>query len=690
MGRYRIVGLPRAEKGLEVLTGDSRGKANVEAEKNETIVTTDGFSNKKQMAAIGGEKHSNGGTPLQAKEGSIIFSDSLKIKDPLILKFFNEDGKKAKTFADVSKKYDITELNKKRENPNNDKITNRSLDKSLKDSNFKLSALFTVQEFHEDKGAPSEGSSHFDQFMERMGLTPDDLFGTKDTPNTKQQEESTMRRGGMVSFSQLPKAVDGVKVGRAPRTFENAEDETPDYQFHKEVKKPPYQMKEAYGPAGVRLLNPHLKDYGIAELPENATEKQIKDKMDEVQKVALRDKNSFVQDYIFNVDKDPTKSQQPSNEYQALLKKKGVPLLKGQTVYTNEQLKEAYDNKTITQEDFDAGFNDKQWYYRMVTSDQEEVTKNQYEKMRPEIEKGVDVNGVKYVHLGDGAYRAYKIKEDGSIVEVTADPAIVDKVYEWDVKHIEDVPEDERNMDFLWSNKRSLNQARKNRNNIPYLRPLTSVADTTYTDQAYYNPDQAINAIASMTGAQGDKLAMFAPQQQQTANFLAGQQFDLMAKVIGDYADKNVDAYNREKAFNTQIANSASERLAGAVQDHHNKTTMLKQEYSNAYQKADNNVAANEIAMWEERANRLNLEATIGEQFAKDPNTGIHKFIKGRDMVADKTPTKTVADYYNDLKTELPPGTSDDVVAKLAMAHYSGKYEVQPTDPPVNEKNYQS
>ena len=102
--RYQIESAP----GMHTTQGVDRKLANVEAEKGETMLTTDGVSNEKILVGIGGEKHGNGGTPLNAPEGTAIFSDSLKIKDPIILKFFNENGKKPKTFAQLSKKYDVT------------------------------------------------------------------------------------------------------------------------------------------------------------------------------------------------------------------------------------------------------------------------------------------------------------------------------------------------------------------------------------------------------------------------------------------------------------------------------------------------------------------------------------------------------------------------------------------------------
>jgi hypothetical protein len=377
-------------------------------------------------------------------------------------------------------------------------------------------------------------------------------------------------------------------------------------------------------------------------------------------------------------DEGTTKSHRPNKKLQGMMSihKDKFPPTGDDGTYTNDDLKKMMANDLITTDNISDAYQDGKWWYRMVNSDITDISKTEMDKLTAteQYKNAPEQGGLKYIHQGDGYYKAYKTKEDGTVVEVEADPAVVDELYKWDIEPMEVTPETEKNMDFLWSNKRALKQARKNKRNIPYLEPFTATPDTNYVQQAYYNPDQAINAIQSMVNTQGTKQAMFAPQQQQTANFLAGQQFDLMGKVIGQYEDKNVDAFNREQTMNTQIANRAAERLASAITGHHDKTTTMTA--------ADNNIAENEIAMWQERADRLNMEGTIGEQYAVDPNTGLIDFQKGKDFAPTNAPNKTVMDTYNEYLEMAPPGTDPDVIASLAKAHHSGKYDVQPTVTP--------
>lgn len=64
-----------------------RGMANLEAEKGEVAMTDLGNTGMMGLYNIGGERHSNGGTPLNLDPGSFIYSDTkkMKIKDPEFL-----------------------------------------------------------------------------------------------------------------------------------------------------------------------------------------------------------------------------------------------------------------------------------------------------------------------------------------------------------------------------------------------------------------------------------------------------------------------------------------------------------------------------------------------------------------------------------------------------------------------------
>ena len=670
--QFRIDSVPEEEStSMKTTQSVPREEANVEAEKGETMVTTDGVSNQKKIVAIGGEKHSNGGTPLNVEDGTIIYSDNLKVKDPLVLKFFNESGKKQKTFAELSKKYDITKWQKELENPDNDKITNASLEKNVNDGNFKLSALFAIQEFHEKKGAPEEHSSHFEPFMERMGIKYDQLFGTEGQEG-EEQEPLLARDGMQVSFDELPSMDGGGAAGH-------------EHPHNYSPGSTRYAREDRYKQPGWEWQNNLRSNLGLDPLHKNAigNAAAMNEGASELQEwFGEEENNDLMLDFAFNT------SQRPTNKTQKKLKARGFKPADG-TDFTNEELKTLFDSGDIDNKFIADGLQDDLWTERGAYDVITDVDQKTYDAKQIELkERGIDgPDGFKYLDMGDGKYEAYRINPDGSIEQVEPNPKVIDGSYKWDLNRSIDTKPRERNMDFRWDHKRATAQARKNKNKISRLSPFTPIEEATYADQIYYSPDQAIASMQSMVDNAGNKQAMFAPQQQQVSNFLAGQQFEMMGKIIGQYEDKNVAAYNRESITNTNIANRSAQRLAQAIGSHHDKTTILKQEFQNAKTNADNNIAENEIAMWNERRNRLNLESTIGEQYATDPNTGLHTFQRGKDYApVNETSDRAVA-MIDDLKKKYPD-MDDREIVKVAQLALNGKYEV--TNEPYNRDNYNS
>ena len=670
--QFRIDSVPEEEStSMNTTQGVPRDEANVEAEKGETMVTTDGVSNQNKIVAIGGEKHSDGGTPLNVEEGTIIYSDNLKVKDPLLLKFFNESGKKQKTFAELSKKYDITKWQKELENPDNDRITNTSLEKNVDDGNFKLSALFAIQEFHEKKGSPEEHSKHFEPFMERMGINYDQLFGTEGQEG-EDTEPLLAKNGIEVGFDELPEMDGGGVAGHG----HNADGS------HFKAGSTRYAYKDRYKQKGWDWQNEIRKGLNLEPLDKSAigNSDAMKKGAEELQLwFGEKENEELALDFAFK------QSDRPTNKTQGLIKGLGYTPANG-VDFTNEEMLDLYLDDKIKASLIIDGLQDGKWTERGAYDKIKDVDQKTYDSKQKDLaERGIDgPDGLKYLFMGDGLYEAYRVNPDGSIERVEPNAKVIDGSYNWDNKRSIDAAPKERNMDYRWDHKRATAQAIKNKRKIPRLSPFTPIEETTYADQIYYNPDQAISSMQSMVDNAGTKNAMFAPQQQQTANFLANQQFEMMGKLIGQYEDKNVAAYNRERLTNTNIANRSSQRLAQAISGHHDKSTILKQEYANARTIADNNIAENEIAMWNERRNRLNLESTIGEQYATDPNTGLHTFQRGKDYAPDNTnASKQISDMVANIKRRFPD-MEDRAVVDLAKSAMSGNYDV--TIP--NEDNY--
>jgi hypothetical protein len=188
-----------AAPNLEVnktLQGVDPELANLEAEKGETVVTNLNKDGIPEHYKIGGDRHSEGGTPLNLPPNSFIFSrdPKLKVKDPNIQKDFGMTEKKSGyTFAQMAKKYDI---NKYREQlqKNPDKIQADSAEAMIANYNLKLGKLALVQESL--KGFPQGIPQIAMPYLIMSGINPEEMAGTKAAPD----QQNASAKFGMETY----------------------------------------------------------------------------------------------------------------------------------------------------------------------------------------------------------------------------------------------------------------------------------------------------------------------------------------------------------------------------------------------------------------------------------------------------------------------------------------------------------
>jgi len=170
-GINRGIAEPSVRKTIEPV---ERSKANLEAEKGETVFTYD-ESGIPLFYTVGGERHFNGGTPLNLPDDSFIFSDtkSMKISDPQILKMFSKP-KGSYTPAELSKVYDINIYRKILQDPNSDNIMRKTAEMMIKNYVIKLGALALAQE--SKKGFPQGMPKIAKPYMESQGISEKDLI----------------------------------------------------------------------------------------------------------------------------------------------------------------------------------------------------------------------------------------------------------------------------------------------------------------------------------------------------------------------------------------------------------------------------------------------------------------------------------------------------------------------------------
>lgn len=150
---------------MDKLKPTNRDKANVEAEKGETVVTKFFQDLFPEHYEIDGKKHKDGGTPLSLPQGSFIFSDApeMKIKDKNVLDYLGE--KKAKTIAEIAKKYDLNKFKKILTDKNVSPIDRNSALVGMSNNLEKLGFLALYQEMM--KGLPDGVPEISQEFLKK-------------------------------------------------------------------------------------------------------------------------------------------------------------------------------------------------------------------------------------------------------------------------------------------------------------------------------------------------------------------------------------------------------------------------------------------------------------------------------------------------------------------------------------------
>ena len=151
-----------------------REYANIEAEGGETIVIP-GDNGMNQHFNIEGNRHTNGGVPLNVPEESFVFSDTKKMKlGGSVLKLFGKSEKSSKKFtpADLAKQYDLNKYTSVLEDPNADALKKRTAELMIQNYNKKLAQLALVQEGKKGypQGIPKIAQEYFSKMTQASDI----------------------------------------------------------------------------------------------------------------------------------------------------------------------------------------------------------------------------------------------------------------------------------------------------------------------------------------------------------------------------------------------------------------------------------------------------------------------------------------------------------------------------------------
>ena len=149
MGRPGSQSVIYAKDGAEIRTGTSSGAEEAELERGEMFMLPN-----LDTYLVGGKKHSQGGEDFVLPEGTIVFSDYLKVPGV------------GKTFSQEAKKYDITKYKETLDNPHA-KAVDRTTAEVMMDRNMKkLQQLFQIQQ-----AMNGNSNGEFKEQEKRVGQT---------------------------------------------------------------------------------------------------------------------------------------------------------------------------------------------------------------------------------------------------------------------------------------------------------------------------------------------------------------------------------------------------------------------------------------------------------------------------------------------------------------------------------------
>lgn len=177
-----------------------RDQANIEAEGGETALIPDneGYTHKK----IKGNRHTEGGVPLNVPEGTFIYSDTKKMKlGGPVLKMFGKSEKSTKKFtpADLAKQYNLDKYRAILNDPKSDPIAKRTAELMLQNYDKKLAQLALVQEGKKGfpQGIPQVAQNYYNQMVEASGKQNEDIEGTQEDRQELQEETQPQAMYGM-------------------------------------------------------------------------------------------------------------------------------------------------------------------------------------------------------------------------------------------------------------------------------------------------------------------------------------------------------------------------------------------------------------------------------------------------------------------------------------------------------------
>lgn len=694
MAKFTVVGLPQQQPNVnskdaavkKILQPVDRSKANLEAEKGETVFTkmsdTDNYP---EFYEIGGKPHSEGGTPLNLPTGdpesgkgaSFIFSKKLTEKDPSTLEFFGMNSKRKVSYADISKKW-LDVINSSKEvlkNENSDKISINSAKKNMDSAVVKLSALALKQEA--SKGMPNGASAMFQPFLEKIGANMESILMPQQNPSPT-EEEPTMALGGSAfdkyPFPKFDKAGPVTKAA-----FNKQSDDEIKKYFNDNVEIANHYAyltnlvnNDAFVDQLVAQANKLAQDPSVSS---EAVRKNYKElTKDEVKKHFLNSNLRALSLQAHGIDNIPTNAQGKQHEAinQKLKDLKLDDLLIDPANVWKEQAGRSGMLSLIETKD---AYKDK---FGDVLNPSFYINKGKADEKYRDIHN-IAISKIDGV-IGD-TYAKETFGYKPAVVNDKDNPkdgeSTVDKGA---VKKLADDKSIQAPYGFRQEDINALNRAVGARVNVKKYMPWSVTPTMEAPEGVYIDPKANINAINAQANQALQSQQAYGDAQSATANAIAinASAMGQANQAMNQMADQNVNISNSINSARAQILNQRNGLEAQNAQQNYDKTVVANQQYDNAINTAKDRITALMNQTLTNASNIYNLNQTQ-DNFYKDALTGKVSMLKGREL-------KNVGDdiKYADLykKNMDIPGMTPEIAHKAAVGELTGKWVIEKNEDP--------
>lgn len=617
--------------------------ANIEAERGETIIQP-GDNGVLNMFKIGGKRHYEGGTPLQASPNDFIFSDTkdMKIKDPAILESFGMKYKKGGfTPAAISKKFNLNDPNiqKSLSDPNADTIQKASAERMYDNYLSQLGKLALVQEGR--KGFPQGAPGISMPYMQKVGMDPSMFMPDVMTPQDASMQMGKAQFGknnplGLDPFqrpaptrvynpfdsSSQPFGVQAAPVAQSlpvtqsfPADQQTFATETAPAQMQSAAPTSTFSTPSIYGPNSfITKYGKPLKGKTRVMIDPNASyedkvrtaEEATALKFGTGTKSPIQQGRTEGYDYFYAgltpsdfekrylqgfTDTGEVEAMTPIERRKKLFSELGIEA-------SDEQLnnpKSLYNNKEWLNNTFYPAFKKKlpQEEFRSI--------------MKDDFMFGLE-------HFDNIPKRKTTDTPDDSSITPGPIPNKIPPITPQRAESGEYYVQDLMNTTLAGADRLGVKK---------YLPYDASMPAPALMDPTFYDPSRELAATGEMANMVTQNLAQFTGPQalSSRASQIQGNAAKSVADTLGRYNNLNVGVANQFEQLNKGLINDFNMKSALAKSNYYDKTVIANQQYDNAKRAAN-------ARMMEQATNAITNKATtqvlnsLYPEYAVDPTTG--------------------------------------------------------------------